>query len=308
MSLATRETKFGISLPNQILPDPSVDSLVDVALTADRLNFDSVWVGDRIFHKVLPVLDPLVLLSYVASRTTRVRLGTAVLILPLRNPVSLAKTLSTIDFLSNGRLVLGLSLGGREDDYKAVGASWEEKTNLFVRDIRLMKKLWTESNVTLSSGEWKMESVTMLPKPRQLPQMLFGGYAEGALKRAGRLADGWMAGTQMSPEKFFENWNKVMAYAKSYGRDPTTLEPAKLWFIHVSEDREAAKRLLTSRLETFYGKYDVDANCIFGTPEVCASRLREYYKAGVRTFILTPVEADVEQVKRIHEEIVPNLP
>ena len=301
--------RFGIALPSQVSPDPSPESMLRVAEAADRLGFDSVWAGDRLFGPNFPILDPLVLLSHLASRTTRVKLGTAVLILPLRNPVVLAKTLSTLHYLSGGRLVLGLSLGGRKEDYEAVGVSFERKAGLFVSSVKLMKKLWTEANVTESYGDWRLQNASMSPRPPSggLPRMLFGGYAEGVLKRTGRYADGYMAGTAMPPEKFAENWRKILDYAKESGRDASLLEPAKLWYTYVSEDRQSAKRLLSSRLEAYCGKYDVEENCIFGSPEDCVARLNKYYEAGVRTFILEPIVAEVEQVERIRKEIIPRV-
>ena len=298
--------RFGIGLPNQVLPDPRPETMVEMAAEADRLGFDSVWVGDRVFHDRLPILDPLAILASLTTRTSKVRLGTAILIMPLRNPVTLAKTLSTIDFLSKSRLVLGLSVGAREEDYRAVGIAFERRAKLFVDGIELMRKLWTQRDVSYAMEDARAERMNMMPRPagENRPPILLGGYAEAVFRRAGRLANGWIGGTQLSPEAYASSWNKVVGYAKSLGRDTTKLEPAKLWYCYVSDDRQAAKRLLEERLQTYYGSYDVENNCIFGAPKDCLMRLKKYREAGVRTFILQPVLDGISQVRTIFDEIV----
>lgn len=192
----TTEAKIGLLVPGSFVgTPPSMQDFTQFFRRADELGFDSLWVIDRIFHDI-NILEPMTLLTCAAAVTNRIRLGTSVLLFLFRNPVQLAKAAATLDHLSGGRLTLGISLGGRDFEFGPMGIDRERRVSRFRESLALMRKLWTEDNVTHHGRFYDMDNVTVLPKPVQKPgiPIWFGGSAEGALKRAPNwLTVGWAA-------------------------------------------------------------------------------------------------------------------
>ncbi|MHB1868784.1 MAG: LLM class flavin-dependent oxidoreductase, partial [Nitrososphaerales archaeon] len=218
--------KFGIALETFTPPGkvPSGDSVLEMALLAEKLGFDSVWAWDHIMlgsRKVYPVLDSLTTLTAIGAKTSKIKIGTGVLILPLRNPVVLAKTLSTMQFLSNGRLILGCAAGWYEREFRAVGVDFKKRGNIFEESFQLVRKLLNERDVTDLSGSYNLEHAAIEPKTDRIP-MLIGGYADTVLERAGRLADGWIS-YYYTAESYSESWNRVATSAKENGKNPESM-------------------------------------------------------------------------------------
>jgi alkanesulfonate monooxygenase SsuD/methylene tetrahydromethanopterin reductase-like flavin-dependent oxidoreductase (luciferase family) len=222
----------------------------------------------------------------------------------------MAKTTATLDYLSGGRLILGVSLGGRDNEFEPLGVSMQQRVSRLRENLTVMRQLWTEPQVTFHGRHYHMDNVSMEPKPVQKPgiPILMGGRAEAVLKRSAEEADGWISGGQGTPEAFREAWQKVRSYAQAAGKDPDALEAGKLMYISVGEDRERCREQLRVFIHAYYGpQFDVDANCAFGPPAVCAARIQGFLDAGAKTVMLGPPWPDVEQARRIATEVVPCL-
>ncbi len=172
--------KVGILVPGSF-PDqpPTMSEFTEFFRRADDLGLDSLWVIDRIFHDV-SVLDPMTLLTCAAAVTSRIRLGTSVLLFVFRNPILFAKTTATLDYLSGGRLTLGLSLGGRDHEFEPLGVRVSQRVSRFREGIEVMRRLWAESNVSFHGRHLHMDNVNISPKPVQKPgiPIIFGGSAQ----------------------------------------------------------------------------------------------------------------------------------
>jgi probable F420-dependent oxidoreductase len=303
--------KIGLLIPGSYAGAPPPPSTFnDFFRRADELGFDALWAIDRIFHD-LNILDPLTLLTHAAAVTSRVRLGTAVLLFAFRNPVLVAKSAATLDYLSEGRLTLGISLGGRDYEFASQGIPVKQRVSRLRENLTVMRKLWTEQNVTFHGRYYHLDRVNMEPKPVQKPSIpvLMGGSVDAVLKRSAEEADGWIAGSRGTPETFREAWQKVQAYARAAGKDPATLESGKLLYIDVGEDRAQCRDNLRAFTQAYYGpQYDVDANCVYGPPEACAEKIQAFIEAGAKTVMLGPARLELEQLTRLAVEVMPLLP
>jgi probable F420-dependent oxidoreductase len=218
--------------------------------TAEALGFDSVWgvdhlvmphhtdsdytlgrkpakIGDDAVSGLLsPNYEMMTTLTWVAGFTERVRLGTAVAVLPIRNAVHNARALATLDVYSGGRVVYGVGVGWLREEAEAMGMPWDRRGARSEEHIALMRALWcAEGDLVEFHGEFH-DLPLMDPEPRPVQRpipILVGGHSDVALERAGRIGDGWIA-AQMSPERVVEHWPRVLESAERNGRDPETLQ------------------------------------------------------------------------------------
>lgn len=288
---------------------PKLGEFTEFFQSAETLGFDSLWVIDRVFHSI-NIMDPLTLLTCAATVTSRVRLGTAVYLFVLRNPVLASKTTATLDYLSGGRLTLGISLGGRDNEFEPLGVPVKRRVSRFEEGLSLMRRLWTERDVSFHGRYYHMDNVNVDPKPVQKPSIpiIMGGSADAALKRAAEQTDGWVAGGTASVEVFQGAWQKIRGYAQAAGKNPDSLESGKLIYTYVGEDRERCKQQLEAFTHAYYGpQYDVENNCAFGTPGECAAKIQGYIDAGAKTMMLGPTWPDVGQITRIAQDVMPLL-
>ena len=307
--MATKAKVGLLALSGSGTQAPSLQEYAAFFRQAEDLGFDSLWVIDRVFHHI-GIMDPLTLLTSAATLTSRIRLGTAVLLLAFRNPVLVAKSAATLDCLSGGRLTLGVSLGGRDKEWPALGVPVKQRVSRFRENLAIMRQLWAESNVTYHGRYYQLEDVQMYPKPVQRPgiPVIFGGQADPVLQRAAQDADGWVAGVSGSVEAFAQNWQKVRMYAQAAGRNPDSLESGKLMYIIVGPDRERCRERLVEETTGYTGAhYDVDNYCAFGPLEECAAKIQRFIDAGAKTIILGPPWPEVEQAKLIANQVVPRL-
>ena len=288
---------------------PKMDEFARFFRSAEELGFESLWVTDRIFHRI-NILDPFTLLTCAATATSKIHLATAVILFVLRHPVLMAKTTATLDYLSGGRLTLGISLGGRDNEFEPLGVALNRRVRRFTEGLEVMRKLWAEESVTFHGRYYHLDDVNFGPKParnRSIP-IILGGRADAVLKRSAEDADGWVAGSVGSPAAFSEAWQTVRSYAAEAGKDPDIMESGKLIYIAAGPNREQCKEQLRVSLQAYYGpQYDVEANCAFGPPEECAARIQPFIDAGAKTISLGPCDTDVEQIRLIAEEVVPLL-
>ncbi len=276
---------------------------------AEEMGFHSLWFTDRVFHQI-NILETFTLMTAAATVTSRVRLGTAVLLFVLRHPVLVAKAMATLDHLSGGRVTLGISLGGRDTEFGPMGVSMKRRVSKFAEDLTVMRKLWTESNVTFHGRFYDMDNVNVDPKPVQKPSIpiIMGGAADVVYKRSAEEADGWVAGGGMNAEVYGQACQKIRDYALAAGKNPDALDTGKLMYAYVGEDRAQAKQRLESFCHAYYGpQYDVENSCAFGPADECAAFIQKYIDAGAKTILLGPTWPDVGQIRRIAEEVVPLL-
>src|SRR3982075_2144341 len=211
---------FGIAARNfTAYPEmPDIKALVEYGVKMEEMGFDSIWVGDHILLGVepcFPVIDSLTLLTAIAARTKKIKLSTGILVLPLRNPVALAKQLSSIDQLSDGRLLMAMAAGWYKREFDAVGVPFEERGKIMDENLDILKRFWTEEMVKGEGPHHKIPAGVMYPKPVQKPRppILIGGYVDRVLKRAAVGGDGWLT-YFYRPESFATSWAKIRGFAK----------------------------------------------------------------------------------------------
>lgn len=178
-------------------------------------------------HAEPNILEPLVTLGMIAGVTSRIGLGTEVLILPQRQPALVAKQVSTLDVLSGGRVRLGLGVGWQESEYESLGVPFRERGRRMDESIQLLRAYWTEASVTFDGTYFQAEAMGMDPKPRQPggPPLWIGGDSNAALRRVGKLGDGWMAlmDSDVTAESAREKISTIRSAAEEAGRDPATI-------------------------------------------------------------------------------------
>ena len=270
---------------------------------AEALGFESAWVVEQILGS-LPSLEPVELLTWAAGITTRIRLGSAVLLTALRSPVHLAKTLTTLDQLSGGRLIVGVGLGGNPKLYPAFGLAPARRAARFVEGLEVMRRLWTEPRVTFAGEFFRLEGATVAPKPVQTPHppLWIGAHHPDALRRAVTLGAGFMGAGSASTAAFAEQARQVARFCEEAGRDPATLDVGKRVYIAVDRDRDRAGRRLAEWFGLFYGRPELAAEVsVWGSADECLDGLRAVVGAGARLLMLNPVFDELAHLESFGE-------
>jgi probable F420-dependent oxidoreductase len=301
---------LGIAIP-QMFPGRPVDpGFIRRHLErAERLGFHSAWVIENILGGI-PSLEPVELLTWAAAVTERMRLGAAVLLTALRSPAHLAKSLATLDHLSRGRLVVGVGLGGNPAIYPAFGLSAERRAARFAEGIRLIKQLWTESPTRFPGEFYRVDKVSMEPKPLQKPHppVWFGAHHPDALRRAVELGDGFMGAGSASTATFAEEVKILRGLLRQAGRDPDSFPVGKRVYIAIDDDRQRAAKRLAEWFGAFYGRPQMaDEVSVWGSPDECVERLREVVAAGARLVMLNPVFDEMEHLEQFASVVAPRL-
>jgi probable F420-dependent oxidoreductase len=291
-------------------PDPG--TLRRIAAEAESAGFDSLWASDHLSF-VNPIHEPFVALATFAATTERILLGTGVLLLPLRHPALVAKAAASLDVLSGGRLLLGVGVGGEgEKDFEAAGVPRSERGPRTDEAMEVLRALWRGGPVTHRGRFYAFAGVEIAPVPARPggPPLLVGGRSAGALRRAGRLGDGWLA-YMASPERFARDMAEVRRAAEEAGRDPAGLLPALVLPAHVDDDGRRAAERMRAHLSTRYAQpveaRVVERYTLAGTPEQAVARLQEYAAAGVRHVVLNPAGppgALLEETRRLAADVV----
>lgn len=240
--------------------------------------------------------------------TERITLGAGVVLLPLRHPSLIAKQAASLDYLSGGRLLLGLGVGGEAPrDFEAAGVPLGERGARADENLLALRVLLTERPASFRGRFCTFSDVSIEPAPVRAggPPLLVGGRSNAAIRRAGKLADGWIP-YMISPRRFAAGVEAVAGQARDAGRDPETLQHALVLFAHIDDDGEHARSEAIAHLSDRYGmqfeRHHVERLCVVGTPEECASRVAEYRDAGVEHISFNPAVAEagfLEQVRRI---------
>jgi alkanesulfonate monooxygenase len=308
---------FGIAARNfTAYPEmPDVRQLVEYGVRMEELGFDSLWVWDHVLLGVkpnFPIIESLTLLTAIGARTSKIKLGTGVLVLPMRNPVILAKELSSMDLLTNGRLLMGMASGWYRREFDAVGVPFEKRGAIMDENLDIITRLWTEEMV---QGEWsrhKIPAGVMYPKPVQRPRppILIGGYVDRVLKRAAEKGDGWLT-YFYTPDSFAKSWAKIVNFAKDAGKDPGMLLNANQLPICIGKSRAAVEAKMMDWLgkEWDYAAWSESTkdSAIIGTVDECVAKLKEHLAVGTQKIIFVPYKYEMEQIEIIAREIIPRL-
>jgi probable F420-dependent oxidoreductase len=288
-------------------------SIADDAVRLEKLGFDSIWAGEHVIWRH-PMHDGLMTLAVASSVTKRVRLGTSILLMPLKHPILVAKAVVTLDQASNGRATLGVGVGGEyPKEFIAMGVKREERGPRTNEAMQIMKRLWTENNVIFKGRFWNLEDVSIEPKPIQKPHppILVGGR-RGSVPRTALYGDGWMP-YMYTPEMYRDGLKQIEEIAHKAGRDPSKLERTLYAFTSVGSSFEEAAGWSAQALGTNYAQdfsQLVRKYPIVGTPQQCAERMQQFIEAGVRHFILAP-SGPADKTKNFAEiyakEIIPML-
>ena len=311
--MATGSTSCGIAMPQVFINTPVDIRLIrDFLLQAETLAYDSVWVHEQIIGD-FAILEPVSLLNFAAALTSRLRLGTSVLLTVLRNPVQLAKSLSTLDHLSRGRLTVGIGLGvggsGAGND-SIFGATDGRRVRRFVEGIEVMKALWTEPGASFQGSFWRFQEVAMEPKPVQKPHppIWFGAHREPALRRAVKYGDGWMGAGSSSTTTFIKESALLRRLLDEARRDPATFTVSKRVYIAVDDDRQRAERRLREWFAVRYKNSEVASRvAVWGSRSECVDKLREIVHAGANHLLLNPVFQEMEHLELLAKEVIPHL-
>jgi probable F420-dependent oxidoreductase len=301
--------RFAISVP-QYVDDGGFDERGFRAhLTrAEELGFHSAWTQEQVLGSA-PMLSPLGAMTYGAACTSRLRLGCAVFVSPLHNPVHLAKGIATVDQLSHGRVEIGFGTGGRARPFATFGVDPTTLVARFNEGIAVMKACWTEPEINFEGEFWKLEGARMQPKPAQKPHppIWIGGNHPAALRRAVRLGNGFFGAGSQSTAQFAEQMQIVRAQLARSGRDAAAFQVAKRVYIHVDDDASRAKARIEAALARHYGRGGWSAVWVAGPPAACAVKLREVADAGAELILLNPLADDTEQMERLAAEVIPAL-
>jgi alkanesulfonate monooxygenase len=308
---------FGIAARNfTAYPEmPDAQGLVAYGVRMEELGFDSLWVWDHVLLGVepnFPIIESLTLLTAIAARTTKIKLGTGILVLPLRNPVVLAKQLASMDLLSNGRLLMGMASGWYKREFDAVGVPFEKRGKIMDENLEILTRFWTEPMVKGEFTYHKIPAGVMYPKPVQKPRppILIGGYVDRVLKRAAVSGDGWLT-YFYRPDSFAKSWARIRDFAKEAGKDPDTLLNAAQLPIRIGKSRAEVEPAMMEWLGT---EWDYAAwsestkdSAILGTIDECVEQLKAHLAVGVQKLIFVPYRYEMDQIEIIAREIIPRL-
>jgi probable F420-dependent oxidoreductase len=294
--------QFGVSLPHRSPDRIDIGVVRQVAQRAEALGFRDLWVTENTLDHVT-CFDPVVILTYAAAVTSRIRLGASVVVLAVHSPLMVAHQWATLDYVSNGRAVLGVGLG-RDHHYREFEVPETGKVSRFREEVELIKALWTQDKTTFHGRFYNIDNATMSPKPVQKPHLpLWMGVGHpNAVRRAATLADGWMGSGGSSIAEFGRSVPILKDALAKAGRDPVNFPISKRIFMAVDERPEVARAELNRWFtEVYHNPAGTDASGISGTPEQVREKLEQVIALGANHLMLNPVSRHVEQVEALGE-------
>jgi len=307
-----KQVKIGVGFGLWRLGMPPAETIAHVAERAEDWGLDSFWLSDHLLAPS-PELDVVATLSLLASRTSRMKLGPSVLLLNLRHPLMVAKSFASLDYLSNGRMVMAVGTGANLADYAACGIPTEGRGRRLDEGILILRKVWTEPKTSFHGKYFNFENVTIEPRPLRRTNndtgtidIWVGGRSDAALKRTARLADGYFASFQ-TPDEFERNMATIRQYAEQFGRANARIESGLILLCRLAATRERAEEDLRRALAgTNRGNDQFLQRTVYGSPEDIIRRLSEYTAVGLDKFVLWPVaepEAWAGQMELIGREV-----
>ena len=326
-------SRFGVFLPSYIWEGDGQEraqGIRDFARKVEELGFDSIFITDHLlaarrFYSV-NWLEPITALAVAAGVTERVRLGTSIMILPLRNPVVLAKQLATLQFLSNNRFILGAGVGWYEPEFEAVGTHKRERGKRTDEILDIVVPLLEGERVTYDGQFYQVDDVFIEPRSSQRPEVWIGGgsqlsdpnspdlprFVESVKARVLR-SEGWIPRPTCPPEDIARDWTELQAYLADHGRDPDSLMIAHENFLHLvmSDDpvkaREEQHRIMGKVMSGERGHRYLESVYLFGTPDEVIASLQQRADAGVEYFMLHTMTPDPAQLELWASEIIPHV-
>ncbi|MCZ6658732.1 MAG: LLM class flavin-dependent oxidoreductase [Gammaproteobacteria bacterium] len=300
------EIEFGIGFRR-------LDDIAAEAREAEALGYQFITTGEHVFFHG-PTGNGLISLAAAAGATERIKLMSTITLVPLYPPALLAKQVAALDMVSNGRFNLGVGVGGEfAKEFEACGVPVNERGARTNEALEVMKRLWTEKNVSFEGKFTKLSGVTLMPKPIQEPHppVWISGRSDAAMRRAARFGNGWLP-YLYTPEKLAQSIETIDAHASEVGREDS-VKPGLFMFFAVHEDGERGLQMAAERLSAQYnqdfsalvGKY-----ALAGSPDDCIARLREYIDAGARTVILNsacPADYMLENQRLLAEAVLPTF-
>ena len=317
--MTERRVKLGVLLPTRGVllwnkGTPDIGPVIDLAVRTEELGYDSVFVGDSVLAK--PRLEALSVLSAVAVKTERVKLGTAVFLPCLRHPVFLAYQVATLDVISGGRVILGVGIGPPkptecEHEFETLGVPFKKRMFYMQEHMTLMRKLWAEDNVTFGGKYYQVENVTLEPKPIQkpVPMWIASAIVDTAWRRVARFGDGWFP-NRVTPGEFGETWGKIREEAATHGRDPGT--PAWYMTTCLDDNKEKAMKngeefLLGYYYTPFWGD-SIEKWGTYGPAQDLIDCINAFIAAGAEHISLRFTHKDqMAQLERFTKEVLPHL-
>jgi probable F420-dependent oxidoreductase len=294
---------------------PTIDELADLVGLVDRCGYDSMWVGDHVAFTIA-IFDPLLQLAQAAVLSRRLVFGTDVFLLPLRHPTPIAKQVSTLDHLTEGRFIFGVGVGGEfAKEYEACGVPINERGARLSESLTVMRKLWTGEPVSHAGKFFSFEGIKMQPPPRQPggPPIWCGGRADPALRRIGRMTDGWMSYV-VTPDMYRQGLEKIATAASEAGRTfDRGFGTAHLLFTRIDDTYEKALDAATVSLSQRYAmdfRKAAQRYAALGTPQDVVETIFKFHQAGMRHLILDfvgPYEERDQQIERFAAEAMPLL-
>ena len=294
------EVEFGIGLRR-------IDDIAANAREAERLGYQFVSTGEHVFFYG-PVNNGLIALAAAAGATSSIKLMSAITLVPLYPPPLLAKLVATLDIVSNGRFHLGVGVGGEfAREFEACGVPVRERGARTNESLSIMKRLWTEDNVSVEGRFTQLSGVTLAPKPVQRPHppIWISGRSEAAMRRCARHGNGWLP-YMYTPERLADSLETIAEL------DDAVIPGLHIFFA-VHEDRETAIEMATQRLSLQYNQDFsrlVGRYALAGNPEDCIARLREYIDAGARTIMLNSAcrsDYMVDNERLLAEAVLPTF-
>ncbi len=303
--------RFAIAIP-QFYSDGEFDPAAFQAYLgrAEELGFDSAWTQEQLLG-AWNQLAPIETMTYAAACTRRLRLGCTVFVSTLYSPVHLAKSLSTLDQLSRGRIEIGVGTGGPRRPFAAFGVDPRRYVARFTEGIELMKALWTQARVTFDGEFWQLQDEAMEPKPFQIPYppLWFGAASEPALRRAVRRGDGFFGAGSTPTARFAEQVAVVRAALAEAGRPAESFPIAKRVYVAIDDHAERARERMNAGLTELYGRRveAIEAAAVTGTAADCVRELHQVAEAGAELILCTALFDQAEQMEQLAAAVIPEL-
>jgi len=297
----------------------SREQIISFARKAEDLGYDSLSVNDHIVFRT-DWLDAISSLSAIAAVTNKIKIGTSILNVVVRNPVICAKALSSIDIISEGRLFAGLGPGSSKGDYDACGVPFEDRWKRFSEALEVIHALWNEKDEPDSQSldyegkYYKLKGASIQPKPYQKPHppiMIASWGSEQGLRRVAKYGDGWMASAyNITPAKFREKWTLLLNYRREMNKDVEQFENSLMtMFGYIDNDKEMVQSMVQKVLSPALGRPADELNnlLLFGSSDECIKKISLLYESGVRRIHFWPINNYLQQMEIFFKEIVKNF-
>ncbi len=299
--------KLGIGLAAWPFPEHDPDQFFGYVERAEALGVDSLWLSERLTSPA-PMLEPLSALAMAAARTRSMKFGMSVLVLPARNPMILARTLATIDFLSAGRMLPAFGLGLEDSrEQEAAGIPRAERAGRVEEAVGLMRRLWSEDDVTHHGRYYHVTGATVRPRPRQVSlPVWFGGRSDAALRRVGAIGDGWLA-SAVTPEEVQAMVPRIQEHAARAGRAIDDDHYGVIIPYWITADRDAALERVSPAMLRLRPDAPPSGYAALGRAADCRNLVQRYIDAGASKFVMRPVcppDEIHDQLERLADDVL----